>query len=167
MNSFQTRHMRFRLWVHSWTAGLVDSNEEEINEEDFKPYWIQWLDYWDAHAIMEGIPMDMGDEWTECCYVMQSTELYDLNGKEIYEGDLIRFLGLWDDKGNPIDDPEQLKTLYRIEWVMGGFHAIPVDLKYAVRADFSSFWKGVGHTDSVVVGNVCENPEMVPELKLE
>jgi uncharacterized phage protein (TIGR01671 family) len=65
------RRLKFRAW---------DKEKKEM---------IHW--YPDADIIKDAIPNDCGDEWTEQCEVMQYTGINDKNGKEIYEGDLIKY----------------------------------------------------------------------------
>jgi hypothetical protein len=95
------------------------------------------------------------DEWSESVILMQCTGLTEYRnpgkppwheyGKDIYEGDFIEFT----------DEPGRV---YEVDWVMGGFHAIPIDQS---TSSSSESWKGVGHTDNRVLGNKYQNPELV------
>ncbi len=96
-----------------------------------------WKDQCDM--ILDAIPIDMGDEWTEQCIVMQCTGTKDKNGKEIYEGDIVDFNG----------------TIDSIVWheADAGF----VGAKHTNR--FIFHW-----CDSIkVIGNIYENPELIGE----
>jgi uncharacterized phage protein (TIGR01671 family) len=88
--------------------------------------------------------------------LMQYTGLNDKNGKEIYEGDIVKYFGKW--KGGNAVPPDFMP--HRISWVMGGFHAIPMDIHTAVSSHATN-WKGVGHTDCEIIGNIYENPELL------
>lgn len=68
--------------------------------------------------------------------IMQYTGLRDKNGKEIYEGDIVKGLGYDEDLSEVILEPS------------GGFY-------YA--------WSEYGHSaeDIEVIGNIYENPELL------
>lgn len=77
--------------------------------------------------------------------LMQFTGLKDRDGKEVYEGDLIDFAGL--------------KPL-RIEWRNAGF-AAPL-LPYE-KSDPIALTKEGFAAFAEVIGNIYENPELVPK----
>jgi len=88
--------------------------------------------------------------------VMQYTGLLDKNGKEIFEGDLIRHYWVDEYKGTSLDRREV------IERVPGGFINRPLNDKEK-KTDYS-----LVHADNwnfEVIGNVWENPELLEEEK--
>lgn len=121
--------------------------------------------YWDSeeHAQWIKDAMNGNDEWAESVILMQCTGLteYKLEkqarlpypvsvyGADIYEGDYLEFA----------DEPGRV---YEVEWIMGGFHACPVDQSFSSSSESwkGVSWKGVGHTDNRVLGNRHENPEI-------
>lgn len=64
-----SRVIKFRAW----------DKEEKV--------MLRWPDEHDA--ILDAIPIDSGDEWTERCIVEQFTGLLDSKGREIWEGDIV------------------------------------------------------------------------------
>jgi hypothetical protein len=52
---------------------------------------LRWHDDYDTILdILHAIPLDMGDEWTEQCEVMQFSGMIDKRNEEIYEDDLVK-----------------------------------------------------------------------------
>lgn len=110
-----------------------------------------------THALLTTV-LDLQDPFAyfDGLVWMLASGLKDINQKEIFEGDLIKFLGNWDETGQVLPPSDQI---YRVSWIMGGLVAVPHEL------NFSSSpvgWKGVGHTNSEIVGNIFENPELNP-----
>lgn len=88
-----------------------------------------------------------------------STGLFDKFKKEIYGNDIVKYFGKWDEKGRVIS-PDFVP--HRISWVMGGFHAIPMDIHTALSSSAKN-WKGVGHTDCEIIGNTYEKGSIISE----
>lgn len=74
--------------------------------------------------------------------IMQFTGLHDRNGKEIYEGDIIKVLRGYSGDDNRIDE-----HIAEVFWDDDGWYA------YDLTDDR---WKGVE-----VIGNIYENPELL------
>ncbi|MEY8701008.1 YopX family protein [Streptococcus ferus] len=78
--------------------------------------------------------------------LMQSTGLFDINGKEIFEGDVVNF-----------EDAEDLENVYinqgLIEWCQGGFtvtNRATVTMADLLDGD---------NLEVTIIGNIYENPE--------
>ncbi len=118
------RQIKFRAW---------DKTEKKM---------LNWHEYSDE--IKDAIPYDAGDEWTENCEVMQFTGLLDKNGKEIYEGDIVKAENGF----------EHVKNYYNVE------------------VKFSTYQNGVSECagtvylalDREIIGNIFENPELVKTI---
>jgi uncharacterized phage protein (TIGR01671 family) len=95
------------------------------------------------------------------CILQQFSGLKDKNGKEIYEGDIIRFMGRWDKKGQVLKPNYEP---YEVLWFCAGLVAWRVN-----KPKYQSFHKhndlvGVGHTNNEVIGNIFENPELLKNV---
>lgn len=114
-----TRPIKFRAW---------DKNRQE--------YVYEWKD---GSAISAWFWQKHSDE--EARFVFeQVTGLTDKNGKEIYEGDIIRVI---EDKYNGNLDGDEFEVKFE-----GGM--------------FMPFgWKDEGDLVVEVIGNKCENPELL------
>ena len=85
--------------------------------------------------------------------IMQYTGLKDKNGKEIYEGDIVK-----------IDDNE----LYKITFKSGAFRATPLNKEALSRfcSDSGIIFVYLCRDDNVeVIGNIYENKELLEEQK--
>lgn len=98
---------------------------------------------------MEIIPWNIADKYQDCFQkggVMQYTGLKDKNGKEIYEGDIVK---RYDDIGEVRFD-----TKFENE---GGTFATPGFGFYQI-GETGALW----HSDCLeIIGNVYENPDLL------
>ena len=85
---------------------------------------------------------------------LQYTGLKDENGKEIYEGDIVSYVG-YSAYGR---DEEPSKLIIEWDEIGGGF-----DLRWLFVKDDGDI--GLYNIDIEVIGNIYENPEMVEESK--
>lgn len=98
--------------------------------------------------------------WKDRYEIMQYTGLKDKNGKEIYEGDVCKFIILpGQEKDNPLES-----LLVVVEWVNGcrGFRYLFPELVHEDDRDWTPFWKqedgemwDLSYFE--VIGNIFEN----------
>lgn len=102
--------------------------------------------------------------------VGQSTGLYDKNGKEIFEGDILKFNDEWDDYcyEGYVDGSIEGINFVEIErettcFTFGKFQTSDSSLLYFMRDEYLSFEELITDKDFEfeVVGNIYENPELL------
>ena len=79
-------------------------------------------------------------------YIMQWTGLLDKNGREIYEGDIVR--GKYGKNG--------IVKNYEIRWLIGHFAAVD---RNNITGD--EHYYPIGLLEGEVIGNIYENPELL------
>lgn len=141
------REIKFRAWHKSWST--------EINSEGWRrpgaksPYRNGMQVVEGLHDSKRGRSVKLHDwaDYTrlnEDIVLMQYTGLKDKNGKEMYDGDIVKILN---------DD------IYFIEWdknlaawVLNGDHV------KKVGGHLGNYWQ---HLIPTIVGNIYENPELL------
>ena len=118
---------KFRAWLKK--------EQEMDNEIDH----ISWLED-ELYCIGDGITYMV---LAEDLVLMQSTGLKDKNGKEIFEGDIVKMA----------KDVYSESTYYEVVRHRGGAYRLES------KRHGCELW--LRHTDCEIVGNVYENPELL------
>lgn len=87
--------------------------------------------------------------------LMQSTGLYDKNGKEIFEGDIVQFEDYY------IESDLPYINMGIVEWSQGQFtitNRASVEMEDLLDGEF---------LDLTIIGNIYENPELLQEQNKE
>lgn len=119
------REIKFRVW-HA-------DNNEMLGPFDLTQNPIYWAD-----KMRDGV-------------LMQYTGLKDVNGVEIYEGDILR---VWVTK--------TINFVATVDYLNGAFVIGSIPTGYGYHYRFSSFHNNVG-TRYEVIGNIYENKELLEE----
>lgn len=133
---------KFRVWL---------KNDKEMIEVDE----IHW-DRGELDFIGDGITFL---RWADKVVLMQSTGLFDKNGQEIFEGDIIDttdYEGGLSSVGNPFVKVERDKYGFV---VIGDFPGSPITLK-----EFEHGRKFAG-VEVTIAGNIYENPELLEVIR--
>lgn len=121
-----------------------------MREIKFRAWDGKRMQYWDSLACASisvpelFISLEFGS-------LMQYTGLKDKNGKEIYEGDIVKTINDYETYGM------QAGEINEVYFAFGGFRLKP---KY--RKGAKGFWLEDGN-DVEIIGNIYENSELLKE----
>ncbi len=86
--------------------------------------------------------------------IMQYTGLKDKNGKEIYEGDIVKYV-----EAPSIDDEP---TVGRVNWIEHKCALMPQEIEENAKGGhYIAFWDWMRWIE--IIGNIYENPELTKE----
>lgn len=132
-----SRDIKFRAWLKN--AEIPEMIfDHEMRTEDFSTLFHS-LSYWNKGAEL-----------------MQFTGLRDLEGVDIYEGDIVSFSSSWSE------------FVCAVEFYDGAFRfgkQIKGSLGIYSDADLFSFTDGSGCDGYIVIGNIYQNPELLERLR--
>ncbi|WP_373192639.1 YopX family protein [Pediococcus acidilactici] len=134
--------IKFRVW--SKTLGKYRQLDETSNDQGL--------------GMLFEVKKGIGSNVTSICYsvgdvVEQFTGLKDVNGKEIYEGDIIKFFGA--NKKIKVKNEFGI-IVYKADRYGAGFNSIIQNKEHG--------YGGINIAQDIVVGNVHENPELLEEV---
>lgn len=140
--------------------------------------WDKWRDRMSVvdriYIDTKGVRLydDFGEYWRDFndIELMQSTGLHDKNGKEIFEGDILKFNDEWSDYcyEGYVDGSTEGINFVEIErettcFTFGKFQTSDSSLLYFMRDEYLSFKDLITDKEFEfeIVGNIYENPELL------
>ena len=126
------REIKFRAWLSGKHGSLRFSESRmEYNAPIIKGKWADIESGWDIHGLYDTIPL------------MQYAGLKDKNGKDIYEGDIVRFTD-W-------INGEMMNLNGVVGFENGSF---------VIKSDIMIYYRWIDY-EVEVVGNIYETPELL------
>lgn len=141
----ENREIKFRAW-HFGQKKMFSAEEMTADQMALLP---------DGHfANINSVSTKLSEVYShEEMLPLQYTGLHDRNGKEIYEGDIVKGDNFQRFSGNPV-----------VRWDGNGSFVLETDTGNSIyRETFFSFLQGEGHElrHLEVVGNIYQNPELL------
>lgn len=136
------REIKFRAWDKDRRC-FIPCIVGNTDIQDDK--WICPLTFCEVNGVKDWYHNDT-------CDVMQYTGLYDKNGKDVYEGDIVRYISS-NDEYRPEGDVQMDEGMWRVFWKRDETRS-----DENIRKDLY-FW--ATEREIEVIGNIYENPELL------
>ena len=133
------REIKFRAWDKGLKR-MIYLSEPTVENDDFSGIVFKLRDYFVSAFSSDRI---------EDLELMQYTGLRDKNGREVYEGDIVRFKDWWDEE------------------MVGEVRYSEKDMAFTIVNDFWDGFPIMYADDLEVIGNIYENPELLEEVDEE
>ena len=135
---------KFRVWIKTEKRMIKTGDLLDIDYEN-EVVTTQRVYFYFDNGLPDG--RDLDNFVFEEIELMQSTGLFDKNGKEIFEGDIVKMS----------KDVYSEPTYYEVVRHRGGAYRLES------KQHGCELW--LRHTDCEVVGNVYENRELLEDIK--
>jgi uncharacterized phage protein (TIGR01671 family) len=145
------RDIKFRAWDTNggkmWTVSSIDFNNTDDHAARYGYYLGDTFRSFDIEGnTLFGSTCD--------CKIMQYTGLKDKHGKEIYEGDILRYDDVCSDS-HILNTGEWVKGV--VKWINDRAQFMPQDIKRNHKGGhYVAHWDFM--IDIEVIGNIYENP---------
>jgi len=148
------REIKFRAWDEKYRIMIYPENLDKIlkrfegTDAFFEDplYAPDELYPFSEIKFLRGISI-LQEEYKDRLKIMQYTGLRDKNGREVYEGDIVRFKDWWDEE------------------MVGEVRYSEKDMAFTIVNDFWDGFPIMYADDLEVIGNIYENPELLKEAE--
>ena len=148
------REIKFRAWDEKYRIMIYPENLDKIlkrfegTDAFFEDplYAPDELYPFSEIKFLRGISI-LQEEYKDRLKIMQYTGLRDKNGREVYEGDIVRFKDWWDEE------------------MVGEVRYSEKDMAFTIVNDFWDGFPIMYADDLEVIGNIYENPELLEEAE--
>ena len=142
------REIKFRLWNLKNKYMFSNDNEELLLNIDGSSLWSHKIHYYDGTDLLEIDDFE----------IMQYTGLKDINGVEIYEGDIVKTRKIFIKPRHTDFTEGEGKVIFSD----CSFYILQVDSEEVIVGNYSPHSENTV-TQIEVIGNIYENPELLED----